>query len=72
MDEMMFQDILAGQNRPKSTQTYRLIQGHETLSFKSKFDSWPLGSALPIADEGRGKVAGMSDVMYWTFTEHVC
>ncbi|XP_073148631.1 villin-3-like [Henckelia pumila] len=53
------EDFLASQNRPKSTQTYRLIQGHETHSFKSKFDSWPLGSALPVAEEGRGKVAAL-------------
>lgn len=50
---------MASQNRPKSTHITRLIQGYETLSFKSNFDSWPSGSAAPVAEEGRGKVAGM-------------
>lgn len=51
---------MASQNRPKSTHIIRLIQSHETHSFKSKFDSWPSGSATTVAEEGRGKVAGMS------------
>lgn len=52
------QEFLTGQNRPKSTRITRLIQGHETRSFKSNFDSWPSGSATPGNEEGRGKVAG--------------
>ncbi|XP_073132087.1 villin-3-like [Henckelia pumila] len=53
------EDFLASQNRPKATHIYRLIQGHETLAFKSNFDSWPLGSAPSVAEEGRGKVAAL-------------
>lgn len=45
-------------NRPKSTKITRLIQGFETHSFKSNFDSWPTGTATKGAEEGRGKVAG--------------
>ncbi|XP_075517790.1 villin-3-like [Primulina tabacum] len=51
--------FLASQNRPKATHIYRLIQGHETHAFKSNFDSWPLGSAPSVAEEGRGKVAAL-------------
>ncbi|XP_073276000.1 villin-3-like [Primulina huaijiensis] len=53
------EDFLASQNRPKATHIYRLIQGHETHAFKSNFDSWPLGSAPSVAEEGRGKVAAL-------------
>lgn len=35
-----------------------MIQGYETHSFKSNFDSWPTGSTNTGAEEGRGKVAG--------------
>ena len=39
-----------------------MIQGYESHAFKSKFESWPVGNAAgsPGAEEGRGKVAGMS------------
>ncbi|XP_060177339.1 villin-2-like [Lycium barbarum] len=52
------EEYLSSQNRPKSTHVTRLIQGYETHSFKSNFDSWPSGSAL-TAEEGRGKVAAL-------------
>ncbi|XP_059295946.1 villin-2-like [Lycium ferocissimum] len=52
------EEYLSSQNRPKSTHVTRLIQGYETHSFKSNFDSWPSGSA-PTAEEGRGKVAAL-------------
>ncbi|XP_030927688.1 villin-2 isoform X1 [Quercus lobata] len=53
------EEFLTGQNRPKSTRITRLIQGYETRSFKSNFDSWPSGSATPGNEEGRGKVAAL-------------
>ncbi|XP_071909258.1 villin-2-like isoform X2 [Coffea arabica] len=52
------EEFVVSQNRPKSTSITRLIQGYETHSFKSNFDSWPSGSA-PVAEEGRGKVAAL-------------
>ncbi|RAL51845.1 hypothetical protein DM860_010563 [Cuscuta australis] len=52
------EDFVASQNRPKSTRITRLIQGYETHSFKSKFDSWPSGLA-PAPEEGKGKVAAL-------------
>ncbi|KAJ1408965.1 Villin/Gelsolin [Sesbania bispinosa] len=45
--------------RPKSTRVTRVIQGYETHSFKSNFDSWPSGSAAAGSEEGRGKVAAL-------------
>ncbi|KAL4632633.1 hypothetical protein ACB092_04G065500 [Castanea dentata] len=54
------EEFLTSQNRPKSTRITRLIQGYETRSFKSNFDSWPSGSATPGNEEGRGKVAANS------------
>ncbi|XP_031398722.1 villin-3 isoform X2 [Punica granatum] len=50
--------FLSSQNRPKATRITRVIQGYEPHAFKSKFDSWPSGSAAP-AEEGRGKVAAL-------------
>ncbi|KAK4371484.1 hypothetical protein RND71_010959 [Anisodus tanguticus] len=52
------EEYLVSQNRPKATLVTRVIQGYETHSFKSNFDSWPSGSA-PAPEEGRGKVAAM-------------
>ncbi|KAF7804071.1 villin-3-like isoform X1 [Senna tora] len=53
------EEFVASQNRPKSTRITRIIQGYETHSFKSNFDSWPSGSATTGAEEGRGKVAAL-------------
>ncbi|XP_027367156.1 villin-2-like isoform X2 [Abrus precatorius] len=53
------EEFLASQSRPKSTRITRIIQGYETHSFKSNFDSWPSGSASTGAEEGRGKVAAL-------------
>ncbi|XP_029126782.1 villin-3 isoform X2 [Cajanus cajan] len=53
------EEFLTSQKRPKSTRITRIIQGYETHSFKSNFDSWPSGSSTTSADEGRGKVAAL-------------
>ncbi|XWS66337.1 hypothetical protein CRYUN_Cryun05aG0191000 [Craigia yunnanensis] len=53
------EDFVAGQNRPKTTRITRVIQGYETNSFKSNFDSWPAGSTATGGEEGRGKVAAL-------------
>ncbi|XP_022842295.1 villin-3-like [Olea europaea var. sylvestris] len=53
------EDFVTSQNRPKSTHIIRLIQGYETHSFKSNFESWPSGSTPSVAEEGRGKVAAL-------------
>ncbi|KAI5427093.1 Villin-2, variant 2 [Lathyrus oleraceus] len=54
------EDFVTSQKRPKATRITRVIQGYETHSFKSNFDSWPSGSATTAgAEEGRGKVAAL-------------
>jgi len=53
------EEFLASENRPKATHVTRVIQGYESHSFKSNFDSWPSGSATPGNEEGRGKVAAL-------------
>ncbi|CAH2058478.1 unnamed protein product [Thlaspi arvense] len=53
------EEYLASENRPKATRVTRVIQGYESHSFKSNFDSWPSGSATPGNEEGRGKVAAL-------------
>ncbi|KAK4775973.1 hypothetical protein SAY87_023934 [Trapa incisa] len=52
------EEFLSSQNRPKATRITRVIQGYETHAFKSKFDTWPSGSATPT-EESRGKVAAL-------------
>ncbi|KAL8216010.1 hypothetical protein R6Q57_022847 [Mikania cordata] len=52
-------EFITSQNRPKSTRVTRLIQGYETHSFKSNFESWPSGSAPSAPKESRGKVAAL-------------
>ncbi|KAK7336546.1 hypothetical protein VNO77_17089 [Canavalia gladiata] len=53
------EEFIASQKRPKSTRITRIIQGYETHSFRSNFDSWPSGSAATGTEEGRGKVAAL-------------
>ncbi|XAR69466.1 hypothetical protein NMG60_11001055 [Bertholletia excelsa] len=53
------EEFVNSQNRLKSTRITRVIQGYETRSFKSNFDSWPSGAASSGAEEGRGKVAAL-------------
>ncbi|KAF5938277.1 hypothetical protein HYC85_025783 [Camellia sinensis] len=53
------EEFVSSQSRPKSTRITRIIQGYETNSFKSNFDSWPSGSAPSTGEEGRGKVAAL-------------
>ncbi|KAL0923070.1 hypothetical protein M5K25_007115 [Dendrobium thyrsiflorum] len=55
------EELVNGENRPKATRIIQIIQGHETHSFKSNFESWPLGNGTGSTggDEGRGKVAAL-------------
>ncbi|KAM0008068.1 putative villin headpiece, villin/Gelsolin, ADF-H/Gelsolin-like domain superfamily [Helianthus debilis subsp. tardiflorus] len=53
------EEFITSQSRPKATRVTRLIQGYETHSFKSNFESWPSGSAPSAPEEGRGKVAAL-------------
>lgn len=56
------QEFISNQNRPKYLQVTRVIEGFETLEFRSYFDKWPLNGQNNVSEEGRGKVAGMWEV----------
>ncbi|GMI79643.1 villin 2 [Hibiscus trionum] len=51
------EDFVRSENREQTARITCVIQGHEPFSFKSNFDSWPVGSTAPTVEEGRGKVA---------------
>ncbi|KAK8611148.1 hypothetical protein V6N13_131209 [Hibiscus sabdariffa] len=51
--------FVTSNNRPRATRLTRLIQGYETNTFKSHFESWPTLSTAPGADDGKGKVAAL-------------
>ncbi|KAK8570763.1 hypothetical protein V6N13_103167 [Hibiscus sabdariffa] len=51
------EDFVRSENREQTARITCVIQGHEPYSFKSNFDSWPVGSTAPSIEEGRGKVA---------------
>ncbi|XP_027066759.1 villin-4-like [Coffea arabica] len=37
----------------------RVIEGFETVIFRSKFDSWPQSTSVAVSEDGRGKVAAL-------------
>lgn len=47
------EEYLSSQNKPKHTLITRVIQGRETLPFRTKFDSWPLDGDAPASEDGR-------------------
>lgn len=51
------QELLREGNRPKS-HIVRLMEGFETVIFRSKFSKWPKKADAVVSDESRGKVAG--------------
>ena len=51
------QELVNSTDRPKS-QIIRVIEGFETVMFRSKFDSWPETTNVTNSEDGRGKVAG--------------
>ncbi|XP_047330593.1 villin-4-like [Impatiens glandulifera] len=52
------EELFRALNRPKA-HTIRVMEGFETVMFKSKFDSWPQSSETAVAEDGRGKVAAL-------------
>lgn len=54
----IFQEFTINQSRPKMTRITQVIQGFETHSFKSNFESGPASTVTASGEEGRGKVAG--------------
>ncbi|EPS57833.1 hypothetical protein M569_16984, partial [Genlisea aurea] len=51
-------EMLRSLNRYK-TRVTRVIEGFETVEFRSKFDSWPESPNVVVSEEGRGKVAAL-------------
>ncbi|KAI9123039.1 hypothetical protein K1719_005928 [Acacia pycnantha] len=51
-------ELVSGSDRQKS-QIIRVIEGFETVMFKSKFDSWPETTEVTVSEDGRGKVAAL-------------
>ncbi|KAJ7979431.1 villin 4 [Quillaja saponaria] len=52
------EELLLAADRPKS-HIIRVIEGFETVMFRSKFDSWPLTTDVAVSEDGRGKVAAL-------------
>jgi hypothetical protein len=58
------QKLLSDANRTK-THVIKVIEGFETIMFKSKFKEWPQTPDLKLSSEdGRGKVAGYCFKIY--------
>ncbi|XVE79969.1 hypothetical protein DITRI_Ditri14bG0100200 [Diplodiscus trichospermus] len=52
------EELIRGSDRPKS-HIVRVIEGFETVIFRSKFESWPQATNVAISEDGRGKVAAL-------------
>ncbi|KAH7674760.1 Villin/Gelsolin protein [Dioscorea alata] len=52
------EELLHGSDRPKA-HIIRLIEGFETVMFRSKFDAWPQTTDVTVSEDGRGKVAAL-------------
>ncbi|GMN52008.1 hypothetical protein TIFTF001_021155 [Ficus carica] len=52
------EELVSSDNRPKS-HIIRVIEGFETVMFRSKFDSWPQTAEVTVSEDGRGKVAAL-------------
>ncbi|CAJ2637793.1 villin-4-like [Trifolium pratense] len=51
-------ELVSGTDQPKP-QIIRVIEGFETVLFKSKFESWPETPDVTVSEDGRGKVAAL-------------
>ncbi|KVI01423.1 Gelsolin domain-containing protein, partial [Cynara cardunculus var. scolymus] len=52
------EEYVRSKDRRKS-RIIRVIENFETVSFRSKFDSWPQSTASAVSEDGRGKVAAL-------------
>ncbi|OVA00911.1 Villin headpiece [Macleaya cordata] len=52
------EELVRASDRPKS-HIIRVIEGFETVVFRSKFDSWPQTTDVTVSEDGRGKVAAL-------------
>ncbi|KAK6159054.1 hypothetical protein DH2020_006368 [Rehmannia glutinosa] len=51
-------ELLRSLDRSKS-HIIRMIEGFETVTFRSNFDSWPQSTNVAVSADGRGKVAAL-------------
>ncbi|XP_077214981.1 villin-4-like [Tasmannia lanceolata] len=52
------EELLHGPDRPKA-HLIRVIEGFETVMFRSKFEAWPQTDDVTVSEDGRGKVAAL-------------
>ncbi|RXH78631.1 hypothetical protein DVH24_002149 [Malus domestica] len=52
------EELVRPPDRSKS-HIIRVIEGFETVMFRSKFDSWPQTADVAVSEDGRGKVAAL-------------
>ncbi|KAI5585415.1 hypothetical protein POPTR_006G165300v4 [Populus trichocarpa] len=52
------EELVRAVERPKS-RVVRVIEGFETVMFRSKFESWPQTTNVTVSEDGRGKVAAL-------------
>ncbi|XP_051141612.1 villin-4-like [Andrographis paniculata] len=51
-------EFLRGLDR-STAQVIRVIEGFETVTFQSKFESWPQSTNVAVSEDSRGKVASL-------------
>ncbi|WZY68564.1 hypothetical protein YC2023_000804 [Brassica napus] len=54
----IIQEMIRSSERPKS-QMIRIIEGFETVPFRSKFDTWTQETNTTVSEDGRGRVAAL-------------
>ncbi|RIA04853.1 hypothetical protein BRARA_K00851 [Brassica rapa] len=52
------EEMIRSSERPKS-QMIRIIEGFETVTFRSKFDTWAQVTNTTVSEDGRGRVAAL-------------
>ncbi|XP_024019901.1 villin-4 [Morus notabilis] len=52
------EELVSSESRPK-VHIIRVIEGFETVVFRSKFESWPQTAEVTVSEDGRGKVAAL-------------
>lgn len=53
------EELIAGKGKSKQAHVTRVMEGFETVMFKSNFDAWPQSTDTAISEDGRGKVAAL-------------
>lgn len=59
---MTKQELVSIPDRPPS-HIIRVIEGFETVVFRSKFALWPQTADVAVSEDGRSKVAGLKNAI---------